>query len=787
MPSPKRRRRASSQPAPDVADTLDPLQPEVAWPSAAYKLTAEQEKRLTEHAFMRLDQLEESTGRREVKDENWFRGSATKAFSAAVAESAATWMGKRMAYTMIYENEADWRAYAIGNIFADSNWLVPISRRVVSQQTARANAYLFGTEPWLAIDQQGIADQQLALDSDRWVKHKFKEAWVKSQLEAAVCSAFVRGESVVKHVHSVREDLYEAAMICLVDNDQTGGEPQPKLAKDGEVITPDDRWIPDPLNPGSGREVLARDGVTPKPAPEFTRWMEMIIPRRIPHYKGPSVGEVYFKDILIPLEAPDVQAADAVIHLYDEAVSTLIDRYARTGQVTESGGNPLEDQQRAVAAFMKLANNHGAGTDAYGVGAATDYRAERPEDVAARHHSTNRARASGPEHRPVAKIAECWLRFDANQDGIEENILFVVDRETRQPLFYDYVGNVTPTGLRPFTVVRINPVQGRWYGVGSMQIYEQIQAIVDLTMNRWNLEHSRKGRVDLFRPYNTVEGQSNPDLQLNWGGAYTPLEGKTAKDIIESVYLDSNRDQDLQGMLEFWLQLAMNMSGVSHANDLAMAGSDSIKTATGTLNVEKMGYEQFGQMLSDLEKGVAGVANAAAELALVNMDPEESFAFFEGQVAAFGVIKRDDLSTVRLNIRLTLTRQRAEQQMASGEKAIELAKGFYIELPPAVQQKLAPLYRQVMRALQIQDADTLIQPMDPMALGMGQPGMGPAMAAGAAPFDPAMAGGMATIATPFGPAAQMNPTGQAPKPPIDQFEGQMAGGQRGGLASQAAA
>ena len=64
----------------------------------------------------------------------------------------------------------------------------------------------------------------------------------------------------------------------------------------------------------------------------------------------------------------------------------------------------------------------------------------------------------------MAEFVEFYLWFDANNDGVAENIMLIADRTTRSPVFYDHVANVTTDGLRPIEIVRINPVEGRWYG-----------------------------------------------------------------------------------------------------------------------------------------------------------------------------------------------------------------------------------------------------------------------------------------------------------------------------------
>lgn len=744
----------AAEPSPDRA--------KVAFPSEAYTLTSEQEQRLLDHCFQRLSDLENELGRDQVKDEYWWRDTS----AGGARRRARTWMGKRMSYELTYDNDVEWREHALGGIFEESNWIVPISRRVVQQQVARANAYFFGTDPWFAVDAQGTEDEALARSSDRWVRHKFREGKVRHRLEAAVERAFIRGECVVKHVHRKSEDIYQAPMVVLIDP-QTK---EPLRANDGEVITETDVWVPGTTPTGAPTEILARDGVTMRPQGEFLKYEKRLIPRRVTRFDGPEVSDVYFKDFLCPLAAPTVQDADLCVHLYDEPVAAMVDRYRRaTLDMTMNGGTPdtsPESTQAAVAAFQAMSGNtgHRHGEGAAGIGAGSTWRPEREEDVAGSSLRGGVGTVGGPDSA-VARLAEFWVRFDADGDGIMEHLVVIVDRETKTPIYYEHVANVTPSGLRPFSVIRINPVPARWYGSGSMQAFEQLQTNADLQYNRRNFSQTRAGRIDLFRPYNTLEGATNPDLEINWGGTLTPIEGKKAEDVIESVYLNDIKSGDLLADLEFILQLAMNLSGVAHANDLAAAGADSAKTATGTLNVDKAGHEMFGQLISHLEEGVGDAAQAAADLALMHMAPEETYKYFNGETAIFDKIQRGELDSLKLDIRLTLTRHRAEQQMESGQRASTIAQEFYA-LMPGVQAIVAPLYRQILRALQVADADTIIQPMLPLAPPTG-------------PWQD-LDGAIPAQTAPHG----LNGEAQAPPAPADQFAPQMEGGAVGGVKAQ---
>ena len=65
---------------------------------------------------------------------------------------------------------------------------------------------------------------------------------------------------------------------------------------------------------------------------------------------------------------------------------------------------------------------------------------------------------------------------------------------------------------------------------------------------------------------------------------------------------------------------------------------------------------------------------------------------------------------ITLKVKLLLSRYRGEQVIDSNSAAAERVTEFY-EKPPEVQAIVAPFYRQILKSLQIQDADAAIQPV----------------------------------------------------------------------------
>lgn len=670
----------------------------------AEQLTGEQEEAMVEHALQRIQQLEEELGRDLVLDQKW--ATSEKMSSTDVAQKATDcWMGKRSRYEDVFSNKVDWRPYLFGGIFKDSNLVVPLARRIARQMIARAQNYFFETDPWFAADPEGVEDTKLADKIDRFAKFKLKQLGSKKNKERAIKGAMVRGESVVKTTHTIRDQLFNTYANVLVNVEEN-----PIVDSNGEFILETDTWVEEtavdtqtgqPMPTGSGKLVLQRDATIEKP--EVLLWQERIIPRRQVIFQGPESPVVYYKDFLCPLTAADVQQADTVAHLYDKPVMELVDLYVKSGMLEATGKERLEAVQRTIQLIRELTNN----TSEAKAGAN---QPDRPSD---NDQSRSSTQTSG---EPVAALAEVYMWFDANGDGILENVMLVVDRENRVPVFYDYVPNVTIDGLRPFEVVRINEVDGRWYGEGVMEMFESTQNIVDLLVNRWNHSQSRAGRVDFWRPDLTLEGRSNPNLIMNYGNSYTLAPNAKPEEALSSVYLEDTKFEALERMFEFFMQTAMNESGVQHANDGQTAGLDTQKLATGIRNIEKAGQEMFAPFISDLEPSLEAILKRELLVLFANLDRVEIFNYLDADTATGKQIKQIDQITpeevrnLTLNVNLLLTRYKGEQQLVQGEQASAIVERFY-SLPVQIQPFVAQFYKNQLKAIDPKiDIETLIQP-----------------------------------------------------------------------------
>ncbi len=668
------------------------------------KLTGRQEKRLLEHAFKRYRTLNNDSGREQTMTPIWWANSSAQWNQALAAQGTVqvcdTFMGKRSRFDATFLNDVSWRPFAFpsGNIFNDSNLAVPLVRRIARQMIARAKNAFLGTDPWFSITPAPVPEYDAQDDAgrveriQRFCRFKLHESASKDDKARAISRALILGEVAVKTSYVVRDQFFGVEARVLTD--VTG---EPMRGADGNHITEEDQFVD--AEDGTGRQVLKRDGQTEMP--EAPIYQTVPLNRRQVLFEGARSEPIFYKDFLCPITATDVQTADCVIHLYDKAVAEFVDLVVKRGMVGDGTPERLAAAQKMVSLIKIMSDNSPLPKAAQNAQLRPNDNFSNPPD----------SETGGP----IAEFAEFWITFDADEDGVAENILLIADRNSQAPIFYDHVANVTTDGLRPIQIVRINPVEGRWYGLGIMELFESYQTVVDLLTNRWNFSQSRSGRVDFWRPTDTQEGDRDPSLKMNWGSTYTAKPGAKIDEILKSVYLTDIKFADIQTMMQFFIQLCLNESGVATANDAQAAGMASSELATGILETTKSGDELFRPIIQDLKPDLEKLLTREIDVTLANMNPEECYTFLEGDTLGIDRLTPDDVRGLKFKAVISLTLQKDQERMQVAQAASGLVERFY-QLSPEIQKKVAPFYRTQLRTLDPSvDAATVIVPNEPQA------------------------------------------------------------------------
>jgi len=698
----------------------DPLKPRMPF-KTAYVLTREQEDELVEFACKRIEQIEDQLGRK-IQSEGTGKGQVVLQKTIANPNS---FMGKREKFTLRYYNHVEDRQVR-DTIYEQSNLTASLSQRITMQMVAAGINFFFGQPDdtdWFSTSAVGAEDETLSDSVKKHSRWKVDQCGVKHRFIEALEFAFVRGEAVIKVTHQDRGQIYKRTATILMD-----AQDNPILDANGDYIVQGDSFVdkmgpPDPTifqkiktfltgpEPGAvdqsgqmgaapqlvptGEKVLKRDGVTV--LPKVPVWKEQVITRRLVTFEGPDAQLVYYKDFLCAETASDVQTADLIAHLYDMNVMKVAEMFR--GQYGE-GDSAIEDMKAAVERLRDMLGESNLPKAAEGQ-PRSDFK------------MTDTA---GPAGLPTAEIAETYLTYDADGDGIQEEIMLVLDKKRKAPIYYEYLANVTVRGLRPFYVWRPQGVDGFWWGIGSMELFDPEQEFIDLQVNRHNFATSKSGTITFWDAQGTVEGNRDPNLKLGHGKTYTLRDGKKAEEVLAFKQLPTDQE-NLQYLIDLFMQLMQLKSGKINPGDQKMAGLPSSETATGENLVNQSGDELFSRILSVLYPGVKSALQAVIEVIYANMNRVEVFNYFNGEADEILQLDPDAVRDLTMNVTLELSRKQQQRVFEEGDKALNLINWFY-GLPLVIQQNAAGFVRQRLKGLGVSQSDKLIQPID---TGVGHP------------------------------------------------------------------
>lgn len=673
-------------------DTIehDPRAPRTIFPTA-YELTREQEDNLMSECYRRLCSLKTDLGWDLSRKAHWWRADGV---ALDVLESPVhTFFGKRDLYTMMFRGQVDWRPYVYPGLFRQSNLHMPLIRHHTQMMASRMKNYFFGSEPWMAyLGKVGTADEIKAKASQKVHDEQFRKADAVTALSGAVNGAFERGETIVKPLwRDWRRYFRQFAEVATWNR-------KPVLLPNDDYIYRDDQWARQP----NGMEMLVRPDLA-EPFMITTdelmqiQWQRMPVLRERTVYRGLELFAPYYKDILVTPTAPTLARARDIVHLFDEARSSIATRFlshlARNGMMNE------------FVNVLRLLRNLSPHHDFHsGEGRP---RPELSEFGGMIGTPDTQFESSGMEN---CQFAEHTLDVDVDEDGYSERVVVLYDVETRYPISYDYLDNVSPQGHEAFSCIRINPEPNRWHGTGQVEIFWKLQEAFDLFLNRINKAVSEEGALNLIRGDAILNKEADNSISLN--GDVNAIEmdpaGPSLNEAFRRIYLNENiRIDHLWQLVQFLHQGFVALAGQMGLDSAEAADLNATETATGIRQLTNDRNETFRPLIGDVRPGVQEIALMSAAMIDANID--------EGEVRKF---LEDDLPTLKLylaqrnqdfgwDIDIVLTKYQKEQELAQLQAGIAACKDYVAQMPP-VRMVLGELYVKLLELFEQKNAREII-------------------------------------------------------------------------------
>ncbi len=518
-------------------------------------LTLAQENRLIEHCLKRRDA---------IRTEQGFL-SATAVSGLGVMAQSTLWRGN--AYTGWAQIRAE--AYAqyecdfshrsmpgnarrFSTLYQNFNNSVNAPKRAVNVYKARACEHLVNTSPFTGFMPEGEDDKPKPIKlAERLFHAELEDADVRFHLREGITQACL-SEAVMKTtVSRVSQEPEQVETSIWLE---ASGEPL-RDSRGGYVFA--DEALDD--NPDVlGAKVLKRDPLVLFHGDE-TQSEPMALLRDKPPRNKLDVRPVGWENFFCSLIAPDIHSADCIFHEFDEDYDDLLKRTEGI-RLNKSAKQWLENLKQSSATYPQSEGNQ-----------PHVNRGERPPEL----------------YGPVKiHICEMWMRFDIKDRGRADEICVTWALSSggteMWPIYYDLMKNASPTGKRPFEVIRVIPVRDRWYGFGFYDLLSNDHAFIDEAWNRIRARSSASGRFDWIKR-DSFEGlEYGAPITLSNGRVFvrkTGTEGPINEHMGSVAFPEM--DEKIWQMLEMSLQNAQLISGTMTAGDAAMSNLPANNTATG--------------------------------------------------------------------------------------------------------------------------------------------------------------------------------------------------------------
>lgn len=636
---------------PDDADSAPSFQ-------TSLKLTDLQVRRLLDYVNARLDSACTAMGR-----------------GADGRTETGSWLDKRRLNQLWYEGDLKWREgdTYLGGVFNDSNFTRADGKRYVGHMKAKVTDDLLGTSPFFGtLKKEDAADNKNAALSkaiESFTQSGVEKSNLPETLREAVELALVRNEAVIKLRNVFEVTGYLGPADVLVNE---AGQPVVTPLKQLYVLQNDD-FLPVPDQPGM--LVLEKDAsfmVTAEQAAAFRYQQFEELPQSQVRREGLDARVLDPRDFICDPKADDIHGTDIVAHFYDEWPTVLRQLY---------GGFDISTQY-----FCAPESGEKAPIESQG------------------------EQASIAREEQWVSVAEVYLRFDADEDGKEEEILLVMDR-TRNggtALFYDYLHKHMKK--RPFEVLHgLRKVPSRWYGVGIYTDKFDQLIFVDKTFNRINLKNSKTCTVTAVRR-DAIEEWSDAKAPIVFGGeevlSLNQKWNAQSGDWLQQVRLVELSEEEME-LQRTMVQVMDQEFGYLSAADASASGLEQSNTATGVASIERSGNNIVKAVERVHAGGITRILEQAVDILLENMDPTRLAI---GPNAELLTLNRDEIRDLPREVKLFLTRSRSSELLATNAQALAIANQYFdlIKLDPRRAKALRPMYLAQLKALEVQDADDIL-------------------------------------------------------------------------------
>lgn len=591
--------------------------------------------------------------------------------------SLTDWRNRCQRYEEESSNNFEWRRRernkdGVPKIYERQNDTLNTVGALAEFFAAQAANDLFGSSPWFGARPEGKDDPKLAEAVAKHMAYKLKSTNATEIYRDAVDVATILGTAFVKKWWCIETDEWEEEKHVLVD-----GKKQPILTASGDFVYDSDE-LQEVTDEQTGKVIaftIARD-----PNLRITGNLDYS-PRYFPKtdvaYRNLKAGVLNYRDVAFDNSATELRLEQTgFYHRFEIRIADARDRFGLT---------KLQVQNLVAHATRKRTNE--------------------PSEI------IRTSQQDGEESglADFVTLVEAYEKCNVLGNGKLKNIYAVFNPITHEVLMADYLANVTPKGRLPIHCHRIFRKPWQLTGVGFFEKFAYAQDDIDSQYNRVNYRIRKTANPIAGVDDSQLDAPEDEDSDVSFDpDKVVKLKPNGRMDAYLQVAKLPTSDGSEENQMQTSLQMLQLRTGITSASQGDIAGVPESNTATGIKALISRSAVLLKKQVDVLKTSLTEDLCYNAQLIYANQDTDETFLWGDGEAQELIALKADAVKGLDINVRLLMSQSQNQFKLEAAQTAIGMLTSF-IQLPEVEKVSARPLFVQALKALEFEDADTIIR------------------------------------------------------------------------------
>lgn len=302
---------------------------------------------------------------------------------------------------------------------------------------------------------------------------------------------------------------------------------------------------------------------------------------------------------------------------------------------------------------------------------------------------------------PAYKIHECYLRYDIDDDGIDEELVVWIEERHRKVLRLTYLERVGPGGKRPFTMKLFTP-DGKGLGELLYGLNNEIDYIHNQRLDYGTLQNLPFFFYRAASGLNPIQLKVGPGMGIpvddpNGDVMFPRLNGGTAYGFQEEATVRTYAE-DTSGITKF----ALGQNSQQGATRTATGTAALVNELNSNIDIHIKRYQNgFKRNLNILDLQCQDLLPLGLIIRVAGIDGQDIYKRFEDR-AALRFAADFELTANSINSNKSIERETAQMLLQQLANPIALQTGI------TNQDNLYAAYKNLLQKFEIRDIDAYI-------------------------------------------------------------------------------